>query len=410
MEELKADEAKEMKEEWRKEWDERVEKFAAAVSKTTESVISMLASVVGEPSAASLEILSDEESATVEDLRSALSLVPIGVFRRNLHLLRGKPAKAEKQVVMDAQSNVNFSTDVLPSVPDDESFVAALKVGGELKIGETEVMAAMKAAIASKVGLYDLPDKLVDAMERHADELSEPCSPSFYELQRLVVSRSYGEILSALGVDSRFVSQRRQDLLLKRLNENLWNSLYGFQKQLLGWQEAWMAGAANPAALIMAITAGSSGMPPGMLQPPDTAVIRDSAEAVIDNINKVFAGTGIPVARALAWDAQRIKKVLEDDRLPSSVGAANKEQMLRMLGVEVAADYVRLERNIVKYALSIMELQKVTSGQSECVYLAAMFQLGVSIPWDKLLANKPENDEKPIRFAKREKEKEFQKF
>lgn len=392
MEELKASEAKE---EWEKEWNERVGKFAAVVSKSAEDIADMLKLVVGDPSLAALEILSDEESVRIEDLRKEMSSIPIGVFRRNLHLLRGKPAKAEKQIVSEIQPTVNLSTDVLPPVPDDESFVAALKVGGELKIGAIEVIAAMKAAIASRVGLYDLPDKLVDAMERHADELSEPCLPSFYELQRLVVSRSYGEILSALGVDARFVSQRRQDLLLKRLNENLWNSLYGFQKQLLGWQEAWMAGAANPAALIMAITAGSAGMPPGMLQPPDTSVIRDSAEAVIDNINKVFAGTGIPVARALAWDAQRIKKVLEDDRLPSSIGATNREQMLRMLGVDVTADYVRLERNIVRYALAIMELQKVTSGQSEYVYLAAMFQLGVSIPWDKLL-NKSDSLEENV--------------
>ena len=67
------------------------------------------------------------------------------------------------------------------------------------------------------------------------------------------------------------------------------------------------------------------------------------------------------------------------------IGAANKEQMLKMLGADVASDYVRLERNLVRYMLSVMELPNVTSGQSEIAYFGAMLQLGNSIPWVKLM-------------------------
>ena len=163
-----------------------------------------------------------------------------------------------------------------------------------------------------------------------------------------------------------------------------------------------MSGASNPGMMAtmftMAMSGRNSGMPPGMLQPPDTSGLRDAAEGVINNINRVFAGTGIPVARALAYDAQEIKKILADDRLPSMLGAANREQMLKMLKTNVSADYVRLERNVTKYILSVMEYQNISSGQSEYAYLGAMLQLGISIPWDTLISGKVRSKDKFEKF------------
>jgi hypothetical protein len=105
---------------------------------------------------------------------------------------------------------------------------------------------------------------------------------------------------------------------------------------------------------------------------------------VINSINKVFAGVGIPVAKALAYDATRIKGVLENPALPAAVGAPNRDQMLRQLKLGVSADYVRLERNITRFTLGIMEFKKITVPNEEYSYLGAMLQLGLTIPWDKL--------------------------
>ncbi|MBI2571491.1 MAG: hypothetical protein HYV63_31160 [Candidatus Schekmanbacteria bacterium] len=374
--------------EWRAEWDRRTTEFAAAVGRGAADITAGLEGVVGTPSAEALSALA-EGFATDDDLVAALvhagPRIPVAIFRKHVPILRGPSSRAA--TAGGAAMGSGPALDVLPSVPDDESFLAALKVGGELKIGTTEVIAAMKAALANRVGLYDLPQRLRAAMESFALANDEPCAPSFYEIERLVARRSYAEVLGALGLEGTFVTVARMNQLLGRLERDLWRVLHQFQVRLVEWQKSWAAGASGPGMMVAALAAlaGGGQLPAGMLQPPETASLKDAAEGVINAINKVFAGPGIPVARALAHDAGRIKQLLEDERLPRLIGASNREQMLRMLEADVTADYVRLERNVVRFALAIMELPKVTSGQSELAYLTALLQLGIAIPWEKLV-------------------------
>ncbi len=370
---------------WPEGWEDRVGKFAIAVGKTIDEVSEALKGVVGEPGAGALEVLADESSATFDDLKSALAelKVPIGVLRKNAVLLRGEPLKVEKPAA--ELTAIGASTDVLPSVLDDQSFTEALKTGGILKPQNIRVIAAMKAAIANGVGLYNLPERILKAMDDFAEISEEPCTEEFYRLQKFISTRDYGDLLRALGVDSRSMSQPRKKALLDKLDSRLWNSIKNFHNILAGWVQAWMAGAANPAMFMAAMNpALAGGAQSLLLQPPDTSGVRDAAEAVINDINKIFSGTGIPAAVALAADAQRIINVLKDEKLPAAMGAPNREMMLKILGADIASDVVRMEKSITKYALAIMELPSVAAGQAEQVYLIAMHQLGLSIPWDKL--------------------------
>jgi hypothetical protein len=372
-------------------WDKRIAAFATAVNKQPADITTALIPLVGDAGDSALSVLSDPTAVTDDDLRGVLvnegPKIPLGVFRKNLVVLRG-PAPLPTSVSGDGVSGASF--DILPSIPDDTSFIASLKVGGEPKVDGTTVISAVKAAIASRIGLFEIPGQILVKMEAHAESLDEPVAASYFELRKLVATRSYAEVLSALGVEGTFMSEAKKTSFLGKLDTGLWVALQGFHEQLVGWQQAWMAGAANPAAMMSLMMMGQAGhggaMPPGMLQPPETASLHDSAESVVNSVNRVFAGVGIPVARALAYDATRIKGVLDNPNLPAAVGAMNKEQMLKLLGVAVAADLVRLERNIARYALAVIEFGKVTVPNEELAYLAAMFQLGATIPWEKLLS------------------------
>lgn len=278
---------------------------------------------------------------------------------------------------------------VLPMVPDDGSWLNMLQTGGILKVGQSSVMSAVRAGLANRVGLYDVPGKLSAEMEQFADNNDEQVPPEFYALRKQLSRRSYAEIFEAIdGLDGNFVTDARRRQMFERIDQNLWPAVFSFYEQLKGWQESWAQQSANPALFMQALSSMTGGgglaMPAGMMQPPDTGTLRDAAAAVNDSINRVFAGTGVQIAAALAYDAQQIRKTLEDPRLPSLVGAANREQMLRQLGVSVSSTYARLEVNLTRFVLGVMQAQDQVAGSEEYQYYGMLYMLGSQIPWDTL--------------------------
>ncbi|MBU1180356.1 hypothetical protein KJ885_05410 [Patescibacteria group bacterium] len=368
-------------------WQERVGAFADKVGKPLDEVTKALKDLVGEPGDDALECLADGENCPDSDLMEALGElnIPKAKLRKNLAVLRG-PRPETPVVETNTVSAHRAAMAILPDLPDTESFLAALRTGGVCKIDRTVVYSAVKTGLAARFGLYDLPKLLLDAIEQHAESLDEPCGDIFYTVEKLVHQRVYADVLG--GVSGRVVSEKRKNQLIQRLDTHLWQALYGFHQEVKNWQEMWQAGSANPGMLVhMFLAQHTPGMqlPPGMMAPPETVQLQDAALSVNDMINKAFSGAGVPVAKAMAVEAQKVVDLLNTEGLPGAIGAPNREQMLKMLKTAVTADYERLERNLAKYALAVMEFPKV-SAESEYVYLSAMIQLGLAIPWDKVFS------------------------
>jgi len=369
-------------------WDAFIAPFAAAIGKDAATVGEALKPLVGELGAEAVDLLNSEEYTPFEDLRKAFEGVPLARLKKAVadHLRKAKVVP--ETVVVQAGRATGYSA--LPPVPDNGAWLTALKSGGELKVDQTSIYAAIRAGIASRVGFFDLPSMLAERMERYAEELEEPASAEYYKLRKLLTRRSYADVLTALDIEGSFVTQSRKNQLLAKLDEQMWPALFSFQNQLKGWVETWQQGSNNPAMtmgmIAMASGGGQLALPPGMMEPPATDGLHDAAESVIQKINRIFAGTGIPVARALAYDANQIMELLENSSLPAQIGAANREQMLKMLNVAVTNDYPRMERNLIGYVLAIMEFDKVTGGNDEIAYLTDLVRLGMQIPWDKLQA------------------------
>lgn len=369
-------------------WSSYIEPFAKAIGKTPDDVAQALKDLIGEPGAEAVVLLKNESHTSFDEIKAALPDVPLAKLRKavNDHLR----SKGDAASAVSGGLGGGPALDVLPVPPGDAEWLTAIKAGGDLRVDQPTIVSAIRAAVGSRVGLFDVPKLLNERMEAHAEAMEEPVGADYYKLRKLIVQRGgYAEIFAALEIEGgSFMTQARKDALLTKLDEILWPALIGFQHQLEAWANSWQQGMANPAALFGAIAAMSAGgrqvMPPGMMQPPPTDGLRDGAESVIQQINKIFAGLGIPVARALAFDAHRIKEILETPNLPAQIGAPNREQMLKMLGVAVPSDYVRLERNVTRYALAVLELQRVTAGTEELQFLTALMMLGAQIPWDKL--------------------------
>ena len=297
-----------------------------------------------------------------------------------------KPAAAPAVAAAETRAIQSQFEALLPSIPTDESWLNALKTGGILKVDESSYIAAIRAALADRAGLYSIPDALSKAMEKYADETEEQVDPTFYALRKSLTRRAYGDIFAAIdGLDGTFITEGRRKEFLSRIRDTLWPAIAESYRTLDGWYQTWRASFSDPSMLIAAIGGGFSGGAAGMsmITPPDTAQLHDAGDTLVDSINRVFRGTGVQVAAAMAYDANVIRNTLADSRLPSMVGVKNREMMLKKIGASVSSNYIRLEQNLVKYVLAFAKHDTVTS-DVEVNYFVALWQLGTQINWNEL--------------------------
>ena len=268
---------------------------------------------------------------------------------------------------------------LLPSVPSDESWLTSLKIGGIKKIDDSSNISAIRAALANRAGLYSVNKKLVELMEKFADETDEQVDPEFFAIRKQLTRKNYAEVFEAIdGLDASFVSPKRTDKFLATIEQDLWPAIIGTYRALNTWEESRRATMTDPSMLFAAFTGAGVVMPA-----PDTAPLHDAGDALIDATNHVFRGTGLQISAALAVDAQNIRKTLENPRLPAMIGVPNREMMLKKLGLSINANYVRLEQNLVKYVLSFLRHDLVTS-DTDVNYFIALWQLGSQINWGEL--------------------------
>jgi hypothetical protein len=367
-------------------WIAIVGKFSELIGKPIDEVTECLKVIVGEPGDEALEYLANSTATPDADIKEALKSLLIPSAKMNTHLpkLRGEKKVAD-ETTDDEKNAINF-LNILPDMPDESSFMEMLKTDGKLKVGDLEVMSAIRASLANHVGLYDVPSLLQKKMDSYADAQDEPCGADYFAVLKVIAEKKYSEVLSVINVSGTFVTEARKKALLIKIDEKLWDALRGFHVQLSAWQEAWQKTSANPAMMMMVMTGGAHSVPAGMMNPPDTAPIRSAAETVNNVINKIFSGPGVPVARAMAYEVGKILEMVNNSKIPPQAGYLTKEQMIKDLGISADSEMEMLEKGIKQYALSIITLPKVKPN-TIAMYLSAMFQLGSSIPWDKLSSN-----------------------
>ncbi len=369
--------------------------------KATDEVLAKLTKY-GADEATVNKIVNDLGVETMEDLAAleAKDLVDAGMkiakARNMLTSLNEtvKPTVTNTAAVAETRAIQTQYSELLPTIPSDDSWLNALKTGGVLKVDESSYIAAIRAALADRAGLYSVPETLSKAMEKYADETEEQVDTTFYALRKSLTRRTYGDIFAAIdGLDGNFITESRRKDFLNRIRDNLWPAIAESYSTLDSWYTTWKASFSDPSMWMAAISGGIGGLGGavgGMITLPDTAAIHDAGDTLVNAINRVFRGTGVQVAAALAYDANVIRNTLEDTRLPSMVGAKNREMMLKKIGANVSSNYIRLEKNLVKYVLAFTKHDTVTS-DIEVNYFIALWQLGAQINWNELNGVNPTN-------------------
>lgn len=293
---------------------------------------------------------------------------------------KAEPAPVAAAPMMSADWNM-----ILPSPTTNESFLKALKAGGVLKIDDATYEAALRVFLADRCGLYVVPEKLASEMERFADESDEPVTNTFFKLKNSITRRNYSDLFAAIeGLDGSFASKKRRDEFIRRIRSEMCPAIREAYAALDGWYKSMLAASSNPAALLQAISGMMSGAGLGLgASVPPTDAVHDASDTLKDAINHVFRGTAAPVGAAMASDAMEISSILSDPTLPAMVGAVNREQMLKKLGINITPNYARLEQNLVRFVLSYIKFDEAGGG-NEAAYLTALWTLGNQISWSDL--------------------------
>jgi len=347
-----------------------------ATPEVTKAVVDMGVANIGD-----LKLLKEEEL-----VKAGMNLIQ---SRKLVASMKPEPASqptaapTAPNVANNPQPANIFADSVLPTIPGDDAWLNILKTGGVLKVDQATYIAAVRAAIAGRAKIYDIPKKLAVILEEHAKELDEPVAPEFFKLMRQLTRRNYGDLFAAIdGVDGTFVNETRKKDLLKRIDDYLWPAVIQCYQQLNIWQQAWV-NSFTPAAMMAGYHGVVGPLPSSVAQIPDTSPLQDVGDVLRDALNKALAGTGSVVASAIAYDYSQIRAVLEDSTLPAKIGAANREQMYKRLDVAVDASMVRAEASIVRFIISFAQNDRVTV-DAATNYYNALWALGSQINWAQL--------------------------
>ena len=319
----------------------------------------------------------------VDDLKKAgFNLVQARLLKKSM--AAAAEATVKPAAAMQPQFVATDLSGLLPAIPDEGSWLEALKAGGALKISDITYISGIRAAFADRFNLKDVPKKLLKKMLDFAEDNGEPVSEEYYEIDALLTERRYASIFAAIkGPKSSSVTADRRNAFLERVNDEMWPAIFSFWKELDAYVE--MARTSHDPGIFLALVAGfagGGGVPAMATALPPTDGVHDAADSLRDAINRVFRGVGTLVASAMAYDASETSKKLANPRLPAMIGAANYEQMLKMLGVSVSANYVRQEQNMVQFVLSAVKLDEAVGDERQ--YLMALWQVGRRIDWGQL--------------------------
>lgn len=276
----------------------------------------------------------------------------------------------------------------LPEVPNDESWLAGLKTGGILKCNNATYVSAVRAAIADRLDVRQLPKKLCDLIKAYAEENDAPVPEQYWELRRLNSRREYAEIFAIIGGESNVTDSDRK-ALNDRMKRFVWPAASYCFHQLRAWMQEWQNTLMNPNTILSM----AHGVPSPMANSiPDTSAIRDSGDELRNAINRALSGVGPAAAAAMACDYNRVKKILNDPELPARIGVAGREQLFKKLGIDVSSSLIRTENDLVQFILGMASADEQLTSESEAAYYNALYNLGSHINWADLGVSVGERD------------------
>jgi len=283
---------------------------------------------------------------------------------------------------------------MLPEKIGDQALLEALRAGGILKIETPIITAALRVLLADDAGYFDVPAKLLAAMDDRADNLSEPVGEQYYKVRAVVVQNTadYAELFQMIeGFNGEFASPERKRALLDKMRRHLWRAIENAFHILDDWRDSMRDSISDPALLQAFLVNQQPGAtdqlgmnPLKLFTPPNADRVRDAVATLSNALNKSFAGTAIQITAALAYDAIRIKGLFDIKDLPKLAGFANPDEMRLGLGISASPEVIRTEEYLTRFVQGLLAFPEVDDDKAAMNYLNDLWTVGNQIDWDSL--------------------------
>lgn len=343
-------------------WNLVVGRFAKDINKDLKAVSDQLSVLVGDPSDSALDLVLNPNLVKDEDLTqicTALS-VPLAIARNAIANLRGVATKpqahnnapnAQVQNLASAQSNY---LSLIADIPMGDSFIKAMSMTTRLKVDELSIIALTKAYVANIHGIFDVMKKIHEKGEANLRRLRTPAPASLIKLMQALTKKQYSAIFSALDVDvtASMINEENRLMLLKGFQDTTLPFVQKFvNTSMKAWVEDYNQNSLNLGNLVKAISGG------GLVdQTTETDSLRMEASAINDILNSNFAVYGLYCAGALAYEAHKVKELLQDPQYMTLLGAQSQEDMLSMIGSNVSDGDVMLETRLCQLLIGLKRL------------------------------------------------------
>jgi hypothetical protein len=279
---------------------------------------------------------------------------------------------------------------LLAQVPADGALLRLFREDTTLQVTPEDLASAARLSLAQRWGIEALEERVAARIEAWALEQEKPCPPLFYELEREIARSRHAGVLAAMDLPGTFVTEARQRALLSRLLD-LWRGLQAFDQALTEWNGQWTARARHPHNFLQSL-AQVIHQPQALAQAqadaPDAGPVLDAHQRLLRTLHRVYAGAGVVVARSLGEQLTRWTRLLQDPRLQPAIGAQDRDDMLRRLGVQIPAEAPRSEEAAIQYLLSAAGLADVPADRLPATLLA-LHELSARVPWTVLTQPPP---------------------
>ena len=327
------------------------------------------------------------EKVGVKTVLAQEKLLEYAQNMRDTKAAREAEAKAQTQPAREPDMSL-LASDIA-----EEDWMQALEQDGFLNFENQTYLAGFKAILAKNMGVFKSVERLERMVYEYAIKNARPAPLFYYDLQAILTRRKYGLIFAVSNQQSDrykgvpiYATSEDVDQLMGRIDTFLVPAVLDTAQTLSDW-----FGKLNSMSQSDFFMNATLGMEIPQNSYPSTAALYDAGKNLRISINQTFAGNGIQKALAIHNEYKCFVDVLNNENLAESVGAVDRDAVLTALGFNPNAAAVRSEKYILKYVISMIDVEKLAA-KNEMIFFRELYNLMRQIDWSALTGNPADSD------------------